>query len=133
MSSLSLSQDTGISSTDRITNATSQTVSGTLTAALASDEYLFASLDGGNTWTNITASVTGQQFALQSVTLPLGSGQVRLQVRDAAGNAGTVFQANYTVDQTPPLAPTSAPDLQAASDSALGERTLGQLVAAQPD
>jgi hypothetical protein len=114
---IALSQDTGISSTDLITNQSAQNLTGTLGAALALNESLYASLDGGKSWANISAGVTGLNFVLNGVTLPLGTGRIQLQVRDAAGNVGTMFQSDYVVDQTPPSAPSVAPDLHAASDT----------------
>ena len=114
---IALSHDTGISSTDLITKQSAQNLTGTLGAALALNESLYASLDGGNSWANITAGVTGLNFVLNGVTLPLGTGRIQLQVRDAAGNVGTMFQSDYVVDQTPPSAPSAAPDLDAASDT----------------
>ena len=116
---LSLSQDTGVSTTDRITNIASQTLSGSLNAALGSRETLRASMDGGITWTDITTSVSGTGFSWAGVTLNAGTGQVRFQVQDLAGNLGLVSQLAYTLDQSAPTAPSAAPDLHAASDSGI--------------
>lgn len=114
---LTFSQDTGTSSTDRITNLASQTVTGTLSAPLAAGDTLHASLDGGVTWADISVVVSGTTLAWPGVTLPQGQGQVLFRVKDAAGNQGPVSTLGFTLDQTPPAAPTSALDLLAASDS----------------
>jgi hypothetical protein len=54
--SVAFSADTGISNTDLITKTAAQTISGTLSAALASTESVQVSLDNGATWTTATAS-----------------------------------------------------------------------------
>ena len=113
----SLSNDTGISATDLITNVASQTVSGTLSQALAGDEKLLASLNGGATWQDITATVSGTTISLSGVTLPAGAGSVLFKVVDPAGNQGTVTTFNTTLDTTAPATPTAAPDLTANEDS----------------
>jgi hypothetical protein len=117
VSALSLSQDSGQSATDRITNVASQTVNGTLSAPLAAGETLRASLDGGATWADISVVVNGTSLAWPGVTLPQGPGQVLFRVQDAAGNQGPISTWSFTLDQTPPAAPTSPLDLLAASDS----------------
>ncbi len=117
VSALSLSQDSGQSATDRITNVASQTVTGTLSAPLAAGETLRASLDGGATWADISVVVNGTSLAWPGVTLPQGPGQVLFRVQDAAGNQGPISTWSFTLDQMPPAAPTSPLDLLAASDS----------------
>lgn len=117
VSALSLSQDSGQSAMDRITNVANQTVTGTLSAPLTAGETLRASLDGGATWADISVAVNGTALAWPGVTLPQGPGQVLFRVQDAAGNQGTISTWGFTLDQTPPAAPTSPLDLLAASDS----------------
>lgn len=117
VTSLSFSQDSGQSPIDRITNVAIQNVSGTLSAPLAAGETLRASLDGGATWADISVVVSGTTLAWPNVTLPQGPGQVLFRVQDAAGNQGPISTWAFTLDQTPPAAPTSPLDLQAASDS----------------
>src|SRR4029077_13360467 len=50
VSTVAFSADTGTSSSDFITNTASQTISGTLSAALASGDVIRVSLDNGTTW-----------------------------------------------------------------------------------
>lgn len=105
---MALSQDTGVSSTDFLTNAAAQTLTGTLSAALGNGEKLMASRDGGITFIDITASVTATAFSWAGVNLIAGAGEVTFKVVDAMGNVGPVFQQTYTLDRTPPATPTVA-------------------------
>ena len=86
ISGLHLSADTGISNTDFITDTASQTVTGTLSAALGAGESLFGSLNNGLTWQNITSKVSGTAISWDGATLT-GSSMIKLEVRDVAGNA----------------------------------------------
>ncbi|MEI9531096.1 Ig-like domain-containing protein [Enterobacter hormaechei] len=97
----SISEDTGQSGSDFITMDTSLTINGSLGSALASDERVQISLDGGNTW--IDTTVTNQRW---SYTDPrdLADGDYTYQVRiiDQAGNVGSTSSQVVTVDTTPP-------------------------------
>lgn len=117
VSGFTLSQDTGVSGTDRITNVASQTFRGSLNEALGQGETLRASLDGGIRWTDITDGVRGTSFSIPDMYLSIGNGQVRFQVQDAAGNKGSTAQYGYTLDKTPPGTPSGMPDLLTADDS----------------
>ena len=118
VTTLTLSDDSGSSGSDRITNVASQTVTGTLSGPLATGETLHSSLDGGQTWVDISSFlVAGTTLSWSGVTLPQGQGQMLFRVKDAAGNQGPTSTLGFTLDQTPPAAPTSAPDLLAADDS----------------
>lgn len=117
VSGFTLSQDTGVSGTDRITNVASQTFRGSLNEALGQGETLRSSLDGGIRWTDITDGVRGTSFSIPDMYLSIGNGQVRFQVQDAAGNKGSTTQYGYTLDKTPPGAPSGMPDLLTADDS----------------
>jgi len=116
-SALSLSADTGASSTDFITATASQTITATLSAAPAGSDIVYGSLDNGATWTNITGKVSGTTLTWNGITLS-GSNTLKLKVTDAAGNDGTVKSQSYTLDSTAPGAP-SAPDLSAGSDAGI--------------
>ena len=112
---LVLSNDTGSSSTDFITHTASQTVSGTLSANLASGEIVQVSLDNGSTWTAASATVGQNTWSLAGQTLT-ASNTLKVKVSDAAGNDGAVSSQAYVLDTTAPSVP-SAPDLTTASDS----------------
>lgn len=111
---LALSNDSGASASDFITNVAAQTITATLSASLGASESVYGSLDNGATWTDITGSVSGTTLSWAGVTLA-GSNTVQLRVYDAAGNAGVVTSRAYVLDTTAPAAP-SAPTLLAASD-----------------
>ncbi len=97
----SISEDTGQSGSDFITMDTSLTINGSLGSALASDERVQISLDGGNTW--IDATVTNQRWSYTD-TRDLTDGDYNYQVRiiDLAGNVGSTSSQVVTVDTTPP-------------------------------
>ena len=98
-SNLGLSADTGLSATDFITNAASQTISATLSSTRALGEVVYGSLDGGATWTNISSKVSGTSLSWNGVTLGASS-TLMLQVVDAAGNAGPISSQAYMLDTT---------------------------------
>ncbi|EMD2741015.1 Ig-like domain-containing protein [Enterobacter hormaechei] len=97
----SISEDTGQSGSDFITMDTSLTINGSLGNALASDERVQISLDGGNTW--IDTTVTNQRWSYTD-TRDLADGDYTYQVRiiDQAGNVGSTSSQVVTVDTTPP-------------------------------
>ncbi|MEP8670857.1 Ig-like domain-containing protein [Enterobacter hormaechei] len=97
----SISEDTGQSGSDFITMDTSLTINGSLGSALASDERVQISLDGGNTW--VDATVTNQRWSYTD-TRDLADGNYTYQVRiiDQAGNVGSTSSQVVTVDTTPP-------------------------------
>jgi len=113
--SLSLSPDTGSSSSDFITNVAAQTVSATLSGGLGTKEYLYGSVDNGNSWVDISSKVSGTTVTWDGVTLS-GSNALKLKVVDAAGNESTTTTQVYSLDTTAPSTP-STPDLTPGSDT----------------
>ncbi|RAZ71077.1 Ig-like domain-containing protein [Enterobacter cloacae] len=97
----SISEDTGQSGSDFITMDTTLTINGSLGNALANDERVQISLDGGNTWSD--ATVTNQRW-IYTDTRDLADGDYTYQVRiiDQAGNVGSTASQVVTVDTTPP-------------------------------
>jgi hypothetical protein len=114
VSTVSFSADSGSSTTDFVTNVASQTISGTLSAALAAGNVVKVSLDNGTTWLSATAAVGATTFSLAGVTLT-ASGTLLARVENTSGQASTALVQSYVLDQAPPAAPTT-PDLIAASD-----------------
>jgi hypothetical protein len=114
-SNLAFSADTGASSSDFITSSASQSITATLSVALASDEALRGSLDNGANWTDITSMVSGTSLTWSGTTLT-GNGTLLLKVVDAAGNEGTPTNQAYVLDTGLPAAP-STPDMTTGSDS----------------
>lgn len=115
-SGLTFSNDSGTFG-DFITNNASQTITATLSASLAAGDVLHGSLDGGNTWSDITSKVSGTTLSWNGVTLA-GSGSLQLRVMDAAGNTGPVRSQAYVLDTGVPSAP-STPILNGASDTGI--------------
>jgi hypothetical protein len=104
--SLALTTDSGVDTTDGISNVGTITVSGIETGAAW--EY---STDGGSNWTAGTAPSTGTTSS--SFTLPTGSyatGTVKVRQTDAAGNTSTVASstAAITMDATEPTVTISS-------------------------
>ncbi len=91
-----------------------RTVTGKLSAALASDESLRVSMDGGASW--IVPTVSGTDWTAIDATSHATIWTIEAQVVDLAGNLGPLATQVVTFDNTPPAAP-SAPDLIATSDN----------------
>ncbi|QML05272.1 Ig-like domain-containing protein [Escherichia coli] len=102
----SISDDTGLSSSDFVTRDTTLTVRGTLGAALAADERAQISLDGGVTWTTLTVIGTSWSYA-DGRTLTDGTWNYTVRVVDLAGNVGQTATQNVVVDTTSPEAAKS--------------------------
>ncbi|HDR2500299.1 TPA: Ig-like domain-containing protein [Enterobacter roggenkampii] len=97
----SISDDTGQSGSDFITMDTTLTINGSLRSALASDERVQISLDGGNTWLDTT--VTNQRWSYTDTRdLPDGDYTYQVRIIDQAGNVGSTASQVVTVDTTPP-------------------------------
>ena len=104
---LSLSPDNGISSTDRITNVTLQTIGGTLSANLGAHETVELSFNNGSTWQSATATAGSNTFSLANVSLSVGTSDVLVRVVDQAGNEGNAQTFSYTIDTTRDLVAAS--------------------------
>ncbi|MFL4364514.1 Ig-like domain-containing protein [Enterobacter asburiae] len=97
----SISEDTGQSSSDFITMDTTLTINGSLGSALASDERVQISLDGGNQW--VDATVNNQRWSYTDTRdLPDGDYTYQVRIIDQAGNVGSTASQVVTVDTTPP-------------------------------
>lgn len=127
-SNLGLSADTGLSATDFITNAASQTISATLSSTLALGDVVYGSLDGGATWANISSKVSGTSLSWNGVTLGASS-TLMLQVVDAAGNTGPISSQAYVLDTTAPT--TTIASASFSSDSGTSNSDFITNVAAQ--
>jgi large repetitive protein len=104
-----ISQDTGVSTSDFITNDNNGlTISATLSAGLATGEALFYSKDNGTTWTDITASVSGTAVSHADSSLTQTS-TIQMRVQDTAGNPGATDSQLVTIDTTGP-APVVDPE-----------------------
>jgi len=110
VSTLSLSNDSGLSNTDFVTQGASQTITGTLSTATLAGEKVQISLDNGSTWVDATNTAGTNTFSL--ATTLTSSSTLQARVVDARGNAAAAYSQSYTFDTT---APTSAVDLDSAS------------------
>ncbi len=95
-----ISVDSGTAG-DFITNAASQTVSGTFTGALGAGEKIQVSADG-TTWVDATPS--GADLSASGVTLSSGTGTLSVRTTDTAGNTTAGTGHSYTLDQAAPTA-----------------------------
>ncbi|XVA71144.1 Ig-like domain-containing protein [Enterobacter hormaechei] len=97
----SISDDTGLSSSDFITNDTSLKLHGSLGATLADGEYAQISIDGGITWQNVI--VTGNSwYYVDGRTLGNQTYDYYVRVVDAAGNVGASAHQQVMVDTVAP-------------------------------
>ena len=133
VSGVDISNDTGGSASDFLTNAASQTVTATLSAPLAAGEILEASVDNGASWTTITGSVVGTAVNWTGATLLPGTDNLLLRVTDAAGNFGLASSTPYEVDTLAPGTTVSAisiSDDTGVSSSDVLTKTVAQTVTA---
>ena len=109
LGSISFSIDTGTADDDLITNQAEQTISAELNATLGTGDVLYASIDGGTSWSKIYAgtNLTTTSFSW-AVTLPNGTNVVQFQVADSYDNNGSLISTDYTLDTTKPTQTISA-------------------------
>ncbi|MFZ6723806.1 DUF4214 domain-containing protein, partial [Undibacterium sp. Ji49W] len=96
---LKFSNDDGISSTDFITTASLQTISGTLSTGLLAGETVQVSLDNGSTWINTTTATGATSWSLANQVLG-GSNTLKVRVADLAGNGGPTASQAFTINNT---------------------------------
>ncbi|SCY90200.1 Ig-like domain-containing protein [Microvirga guangxiensis] len=107
VASMAFSSDTGASVTDFVTNTASQTISGTLDAALGQYEHVELSFDGGQSWS--VARVDTPTSWSFSTTLVEGTHMIAARVVNPVGNSGSMLAQGYTLD-------TEAPGVTIRSD-----------------
>jgi len=100
-SAIAFSSDTGLSSTDFITKTPVQTITATLSAVLSVSDKVLGSLNGGATWTDITAKVVNTTLTWNGATLT-ASNTLKLKVQDGAGNNGAIASQVYVLDTVVP-------------------------------
>ena len=83
----SISDDTGINTSDFITDDRTLTINGTLASNLASDEFAQISIDGGKTWSDVSVSGTTWSY-VDGRTLADGNYTYDVRIVDLAGNVG---------------------------------------------
>ena len=131
VSAVHISTDNGPSTTDFTTSIAAQTITGTLSAGLATGEILYGSIDGGGSWTDITNMVSsGTAISWTGATLA-GSSSIVFYVKDAAGNSGSNTGSTAYVLHTPPKQTVSAVDILTDSGSSASDfitNTAGQTI-----
>ncbi|SFV87884.1 RTX toxins and related Ca2+-binding proteins [hydrothermal vent metagenome] len=107
---VTISDDSGISNKDLITNDEKVKVNLTLTESLLlqRDEKLQVSADGGANWIKATGSRKTWTTTDNDVTLIEGVGKIIARIIDTAGNTSTLPLTNnsYTFDNVDPTAPS---------------------------
>lgn len=121
-----ISSDTGVSADDFITQTAAQDVTAKLTQTLGSSR-LWASVNGGGTWTDLSTFVSGLDLAWTGVTLA-GTSSLKFAftpdtVVDSASvlksAVGTVAMQPYSVDTTAPVFSAAQPAPYAENSSAV--------------
>ncbi|EPL05345.1 Ig-like domain-containing protein [Pseudomonas sp. CF161] len=100
----SITSDSGASSSDFITSDSTLVFTGILGSALAVNEGVRISLDGGTTWQVATVSGTTWSYDNTANTLVDGTYAVQVQVIDAAGNIGQSASQSVVIDTQAPAA-----------------------------
>ena len=116
VNSLSFLNDSGTSTTDFITNNSTQTISGVLSAATAAGDVVEVSLNNGTSWATAANTIGSTAFSLAGVTLP-GSNTLQVRVKDDAGNTGAVRSQAYLLDTTPANRTVTAAGITLSADS----------------
>ena len=103
VSGVKLSNDTGTSLTDLITNMIPQYVTATLSSALTSGDTLMGSFDNGVNWVDLTSRVSaGTTINWPNLMLTV-SGRFVFKVTDLAGNIGSnTGLTDYIIDTSAP-------------------------------
>ncbi|MDA8478312.1 Ig-like domain-containing protein [Citrobacter sp. Awk 4] len=97
----SITDDSGLSSNDFITNDRSLTIKGSLDKALGVNEKAQISIDGGMTWTSL--NVTGTDWSyIDGRSLSEGKQIYQVRVIDEAGNIGNTVSRDVVIDTTKP-------------------------------
>lgn len=101
VNSAMLSADTGSNYSDFITKVASQTITGTLSAALGTGESVQVSYDNGVSWSNATSYTVGSNSWSATTTLA-GSSTFQARVINGNGGSSTAYTHSYTLDTTVP-------------------------------
>jgi hypothetical protein len=96
---ITLSADSGFSTTDRLTNVASQTFSGTLNGNVLAGERVQFSLNNGATWGTATTTTNRASFTFTGA-LAQGANAVKVRHLDVAGNASAEYSTTVTLDNT---------------------------------
>ncbi|MFZ1873190.1 MAG: Ig-like domain-containing protein [Chania sp.] len=98
-----ISDDTGVSTADFVTNDTTLTIRGTLDAPLSAGQVVQISLDGGTTWSAVTMVENNTWNYVDSRVLSDGTYTYMARVLSPFGVAGSTTQQVVTVDTLAPV------------------------------
>ncbi|SVB26802.1 uncharacterized protein METZ01_LOCUS179656, partial [marine metagenome] len=115
---IEISADTGTADDDFNTKTAAQTLTATLSAAIASDDTLQVSVNNGGAWTDDDHNTAAGTALSTSMTLVAGGAEFHIRIKDNAGNAGTASETAYTLDTTAPTITYSSVDISADTGSA---------------
>ena len=105
ISNVDISNDSGASANDFLTNVAVQTISGALSGALATGDILSGSINNGSNWIDITAKASGLGINWDGAILS-GTSSIVFKITDAAGNDSSVSGTQaYVLDTVAPTAP----------------------------
>ena len=131
VTAIHLSNDTGTSASDFNTKTSSQTITGTLSTTLLPTDILWGSVDDGANWIDITDKISGTAINWSNASLQAGSNNISFKVQDLAGNEGSTFSQNYTLDTTASTTAIDSATLSAdtgSSGSDFNTKTAAQTV-----
>ncbi|MEG2264951.1 MAG: Ig-like domain-containing protein, partial [Acinetobacter sp.] len=110
----SISEDTGVNTSDFVTKDATLIIHGKASTALASNEKVQVSFDNGASWVDATSKADGTwSYDNTAQTLQDGTYTVQARVIDTAGNSSTVATQSFTVDTK---VPTALSDLDLKDD-----------------
>ena len=103
VSGISISDDTGLSSSDFLTMTAAQTIAATLSETPAIGDVVYGSVNGGSSYTDITSKTSGTAITWTGATLTPGNNVIIFKVIDWAGNSDVMSTTqNYGLDIAAP-------------------------------
>ncbi|SVD32404.1 uncharacterized protein METZ01_LOCUS385258, partial [marine metagenome] len=111
----------GTANDDFNTNTAAQTLTATLSAAIAADDILQISVNDGSSWANDDHNTAAGTGLSTSITLVAGGGEFHIRITDDAGNSGTASETAYTLDTTAPTISFSSVDISADTGTSSGD------------
>ncbi|WP_453951577.1 Ig-like domain-containing protein [Bradyrhizobium sp. USDA 377] len=112
-----LGSDSGSSSSDFVTNVTSQTISGAYSGTLGAGESIQVSADGGATWMTAVANASNGTWTASGVSLSAAGSTLSVRTIDLAGNGLAGTGHAYTLDTGAPSAVATVTALGSDSGS----------------
>ena len=117
ISYIKLSDDSGASDIDLLTNVATQTISASLDPGLESGDSLYGSVDSGTSWQDISDKINATgSLTWDGVELQTGTHLIILRITDIADNNSS-FEREYTLDQTLPAVNIIGTDTNATEAS----------------